>query len=116
MLVSSSRLRVVGSPARTRSASASEHATSQYSYDAIVLPTWSSSASAMRSMPSCCVPALDEHDHLDAALPRCRRLSKPCWMSSVSPKISSDTAEVMMAATVSVMLRWKLAQVSRRCR
>ena len=28
--------------------------------------------------------------------------------------MSSDTADVMIAATVSVMLRWKLAHVSRR--
>ena len=41
------------------------------------------------------------------------RLSKPCWISSVRPKISNETADVMIAATVRVTLRLKLAQVSR---
>ena len=44
---------------------------------------------------------------------RSSMLSKPRCMSSVSPKISSETAAVMIAATVSVTLRRKLAQVSR---
>jgi hypothetical protein len=40
-------------------------------------------------------------------------LSNPCCISRVRPKISSETADVMIAATVRVMLRRKLAQVSR---
>ena len=67
----------------------------------------------MNSRPSCCVPALTNTIISTPPSHRWRRLSKPCWMSSVRPKISSDTADVMMAATVSVTLRLKLAHVSR---
>ena len=40
-------------------------------------------------------------------------LSNPFCTYSVSPKISRATADVMIAATVSVTLRRKLAHVSR---
>ena len=44
---------------------------------------------------------------------RTRRLSKACWIRKVDPASRSDTAEVRIAAAVSVRLRWKLAFVSR---
>ena len=45
---------------------------------------------------------------------RASRLSKPSWISRVRPKISSEIAAVMIAATVRVTLRRNPAKVSRR--
>ena len=41
------------------------------------------------------------------------RLSKARWMRNVEPASNNDTADVTIAAAVSVTLRWKLALVSR---
>ena len=67
-------------------------------------------------MASCCSGVMSDLRKAMSSMPSCQRadtLSTPWPSRSVEPNSDSDTATVTMAAMVSVMLRRRLAKVSR---